>query len=70
MQSEALIQSTLDDLHGGPTMFIVAHRLTTIRRCDRIMVLRNGLLDAFEPPSVLVQSNGFYREATRLSKID
>ena len=68
MQSEALIQKSLGDLRGSVTVLIVAHRMTTLNRCDRIMVFAEGRLQAFDQPSVLLESNGFYREAIHLSR--
>lgn len=40
--SEALIQDALDTLMKGKTVVVVAHRLSTIRKMDRIIVLKNG----------------------------
>ena len=42
--SEAHIQQALQDLHGKVTLIIVAHRMTTISRCDRILVIEGGEL--------------------------
>ena len=39
MKSESLVQDTLEGLKGHSTMFIIAHRLSTLNACDRIMVL-------------------------------
>lgn len=69
MRSEALVQQTLEELRGTVTMFIVAHRLSTLGRCNRIMVLRDGRLDGFDEPDVLARTNGFYQEALRLSRL-
>jgi ABC-type multidrug transport system fused ATPase/permease subunit len=69
MRSEKLVQETLEALHGSLTIVIVAHRMTTLRRCDRIMVLRDGHLDAFEPAGELLRSNAFYREVSELSRL-
>lgn len=67
MRSEALVQETLAELHGELTLFIVAHRLSTLSRCGRIMVLDGGRIDAFDTPEELQRSNAFFREMTRLS---
>jgi len=69
MRSEALIQQTFEELHGNLTMLIVAHRMTTLRRSDRLMVLGDGGIQAFATPAELGRSNGFYEEAIRLSRI-
>jgi ATP-binding cassette subfamily B protein len=41
-ESEALVQEALERLMKGRTVFIIAHRLTTIRRVDRILVVEQG----------------------------
>ncbi len=41
-ESEALVQEALERLMEGRTVFIIAHRLSTVRRCDRILVFEKG----------------------------
>ncbi|AKG23388.1 ABC transporter ATP-binding protein [Calothrix sp. 336/3] len=41
-ESEALVQQALERLMQGRTVFIIAHRLSTVRKCDRILVLEAG----------------------------
>ncbi|MEH2372195.1 ABC transporter ATP-binding protein [Nostoc sp.] len=41
-QSEALVQEALERLMEKRTVFIIAHRLSTVRRCDRILVIEQG----------------------------
>ncbi len=47
-RSEALIQESLVSLKHRLTLFIVAHRMSTLTICDRVMVVLDGKLDAFE----------------------
>jgi ATP-binding cassette subfamily B protein len=41
-ESEALVQEALERLMKGRTVFIIAHRLATVRRADRILVMEHG----------------------------
>lgn len=69
MKSESLVHETLTELKSSMTLFVIAHRLSTLNTCDRIMVLRDGQLQAFGPRQELQEHNEFYREALSLSKI-
>lgn len=67
MHSENLVQQTLAELKGDVLTIIVAHRLSTLANCDRIIVLRNGAIEAFDTPQRLLETNDFYRRAVALS---
>ncbi len=67
VRSEQLIRTTLDALRSRMTIIIIAHRLSTLDICDRIMVLIDGELRAFDTPDNLEVSNEFYREALVIS---
>lgn len=69
MRSEQLIHSTLTAMKGRVTLFVIAHRMSTLNICDRIMVLEDGRVRAFEPAETLQASSDFYREALTLSGI-
>jgi len=69
MKSESLVQDTLEGLKGHSTMFIIAHRLSTLNDCDRIMVLGKGELQGFDTAAELRRSNPFFAEAVKLSQL-
>ena len=69
MRSEALVHQTLTDLQGSVTLVIIAHRLSTLKTCDRIMVFGGGLLQGFSERAELEANNDFYRDAIALSKL-
>ena len=69
VRSESLVQESLKALHGELTLLIVAHRLSTLNICDRIMVIVNGVVEAFESPRTVLQTNAFYRQAVELSHL-
>ena len=67
VQSEALLRDTLAALAPRNTVFVIAHRLSTLSICDRIMVILDGRLQGFDDPDALEANNPFYREALVLS---
>jgi ATP-binding cassette subfamily B protein len=67
-RSEHLIRSTLLDMKERMTVIVIAHRLSTLTICDRIMVIKDGELTAFDTPLALGQSSDFFREALMLSE--
>jgi ATP-binding cassette, subfamily B, bacterial len=63
--SEEQIREALDRLMHGRTVIAIAHRLSTLRNFDRIMVLQNGRVAQDGPPDRLVRGDGLYRELVR-----
>ncbi|MBI4132116.1 MAG: ABC transporter ATP-binding protein [Candidatus Sungbacteria bacterium] len=66
-KSEALIQESLAELMAGRTTFIIAHRLSTVRRADTILVLEKGRIVERGKHEELIQiPNGVYRKLYEL----
>ena len=58
MATDAAIQRTLRDRHGGATTLTVAHRLNTIMHCDQVIVMDNGRVGEMGPPLELKERSG------------
>ncbi|MGH2854824.1 MAG: ABC transporter ATP-binding protein [Solirubrobacteraceae bacterium] len=65
--SEKLIQESLTALKHDLTIFIVAHRLSTLDICDRVMVILDGRLAAFDTTALLRTHSSYYRSASALA---
>ena len=66
-ESELLIQQALEILLAGRTAFIIAHRLSTVRQCDRICVIENGVVTESGAHAELMASpGGTYRRLSEL----
>jgi len=66
-ESEALIQEALTELLRGRTAFIIAHRLSTVRQCDRICVIENGsVTESGTHAELIAQVGGTYRRLAEL----
>ncbi len=65
--SETLIQESLTALKSGLTLFTIAHRMSTLDMCDRVMVILDGQLVAFDTKAVLKQENPYYRSASMIA---
>lgn len=60
-EHEALIQEALERLLQGRTALIIAHRLNTVQRADRIIVLADGRVAETGTHAELMRSHGLYR---------
>jgi ATP-binding cassette subfamily B protein len=66
-QSESLIQASLQALKQRMTLFIVAHRISTLTICDRVMVIVDGKLTAFDTPDTLHASSEYFQLASAIA---
>ena len=60
--SEELIQTVLERELGGRTVIIIAHRLATVRHCDRILVIQDGRIAEDGTYDALLQAGGLFTE--------
>jgi len=67
-ESQALVQQAIQNLFRGRTVFIIAHRLSTVRRADEILVLSKGRLVEQGRHDELLRRNGFYASLCRISE--
>jgi len=69
-ESEALVQSALHNLISVRTVFVIAHRLSTVRRADRIVVIENGAIADIGTHEDLMTKLGTYRRLYELQFAD
>ena len=69
-ESESLVQSALHNLMSGRTVLVIAHRLSTVRRADRIVVIENGTISEIGAHEDLMRNLGTYRRLYDLQFAD
>jgi ATP-binding cassette, subfamily B, bacterial len=65
VECERVIQETLESLKGAVTVVVIAHRLTTLQRCDRLLLMRDGRIEACGSPGEVIQRGGAVGAALR-----
>jgi ATP-binding cassette, subfamily B, bacterial MsbA len=69
-ESEALVQAALSNLMTGRTVFVIAHRLSTVRRANRIVVIENGCIEAIGAHEELLRVSPIYQRLYQLQFMD
>ena len=63
--TEAVIEDAIRDLHGRVTVITIAHRLTTVRHCDMVYMLKAGEIEASGAYADLLRDNDTFRQMAR-----
>ncbi|MBF8305238.1 MAG: transporter related, partial [Acidobacteria bacterium] len=69
-ESEQLVQKALANLMAGRTVIVIAHRLSTVRRADKIVVLDCGRIQEMGTHQDLLRQAGIYRRLHELQFAD
>jgi len=65
-ESERLVQEAIDEASRDRTVLVIAHRLATVRRADRILVIEHGRLAAEGTHEQLLEASSLYRRLAKL----
>ncbi|MGJ3244326.1 MAG: ABC transporter ATP-binding protein [Opitutales bacterium] len=69
-ETEDQILQAIDNAIAGRTTFVVAHRLSTLKRADRILVMKQGRIVEAGTHTELLEQGGLYREAAAIQMVD
>lgn len=70
LESEHLIQESLEELAKNRTTFIVAHRLSTITHADKIVLIEHGEIVEIGTHSELMSKKGHYYDLFQVQQLD
>lgn len=65
-ENEQLVQDALSSLMQGRTTIVIAHRLSTVRNADKIIVINNGRIEAIGQHDLLITQQGLYAKLAKM----
>jgi ATP-binding cassette subfamily B protein len=69
-ETEAAIQRSLDEAFAGRTVVVIAHRISSVRECDQIVVIEDGCIVERGRHEELVAKGGFYARLARQQALE
>ena len=69
-ESERIVQQSVEQWHGRKTLILIAHRLSTVRNADRIVVMLDGRVAEMGKHDELMTRNGLYAGMVRAQAMD
>lgn len=69
-ESERIVQQSIEQWHGRKTLILIAHRLSTVRNADRIVVMLDGRVAEMGQHDALMSHNGLYAGMVRAQAMD
>jgi ABC-type multidrug transport system fused ATPase/permease subunit len=69
-ESEKLVQDALTELMKGRTSFVIAHRLSTVKKANQILVLNNGIIEETGTHEELIKNPGIYANLVELQGME
>ena len=70
VKTEEAILSNIQEKRAGKTTIIIASRISTVSKADRILVLKDGELEAFDSPENLLKISPTYQKMVYLQKLE
>ncbi|HVV06020.1 MAG TPA: multidrug ABC transporter permease, partial [Puia sp.] len=68
-ESEQLVQEAINNMMQHRTSIVIAHRLSTVRHADDIIVLQKGVIVERGTHDQLIEQNGFYRKLVDMQEV-
>ena len=69
-ETERKITDTIDSLHGELTMIVVAHRLSTVRRCDQLIFMADGRIESIGTFEEVRDANATFAHLVKLGSLN
>lgn len=68
VRSEEAVRQSLHEIKASTILVLIAHRLSTLSMCDRVVVMADGALTAIGTHADLVEKNDFFREVNEITQ--
>lgn len=69
IEAQENVERALDELCKGKTTIVIAHKMSTVKKADNIVVIKNGCVDGIGNHKMLLQSNELYKKLVNMQEL-